>query len=288
MAKTGFFDKSQEIYLPKDSLTWDDLGTSPYGTWDSWTNWYQNLTASTTVEFTSEIIDFGASKTIVPKVVIHTRVDGGTDAATFSADKPSILIEASNVSDLSSGVSSVTLTRTSNPDFTSLGPKRYYRFTFNIDSGTNSAPQGFTGMDITLSSDTTSEEIENVNTTTGDDGSSVTRTISTRKTYTDMTYVGVTPTSTITDTSVTGTSAPGNFVQLDYVAEGYVEESSASITTSSITTVPLIQLVSTGTNNFTIRLIKPNTGAETDCTIRALVKGLPQVALDINGNIIEK
>ena len=59
MAKTGFFDASQGIYLPKDSLTWNDLNTSPYATWDNWTRWYQNLSASTTVEFTTDIIDFG-------------------------------------------------------------------------------------------------------------------------------------------------------------------------------------------------------------------------------------
>jgi hypothetical protein len=77
-------------------------------------------------------------------------------------------------------------------------------------------------------------------------------------------------------------------VQLDYVAEGYFTESTASITTSSVTVVPLIQLVSTDTQAFTIRLFKPNTGDETDCQIRALVKGLPLAAQDTNGNIVQK
>lgn len=287
MAKTGFYDSNQNIYLPKDTLTWTNLNTSPYATWDNWTSWYQNLSASTTVEFTSDIIDFGANKTVVPFINVFTQVDGGTDSATFGSDKPAITIEGSVNSDMSSATS-VTLTRTSNPNFTSLGAKRYYRVTVNIDSGTNAAPQGITGIDINLDGDTISEEIENVNTSTYDDGSSVTRTIPTRQQYTAINYVGVTPTSTVTDTNATGTSAPGNYVQLDYVAEGYFTESTASITTSSVTIVPLIQLVSTDTQAFTIRLFKPNTGDETDCQIRALVKGLPLAAQDTNGNVVQK
>ena len=287
MAKTGFFDNSQKIYLPKDSLTWADLGNSPYATWDNWTNWYQNLTTSTTVEFTSDIIDFGSSRTIVPFITVGTKLDGATSAAAFTSDKPSITIEGSGNSDMSSA-SRVTLTRTSSPDFSTLGAKRYYRVTVNINSGINTAPQGIIGLDIVLSSDTLEEIIENVNTTSVDDGSSVDRTLSTRRTYSGITYVGVTPTSTVTDTVVTGTSATGQYVQLDYVAEGYFTESTPSVTTSSVTTVPLIQLVSTTTNSFTIRLFKPNTGTETDCQIRALVKGLPQVSMDTNGNLVQK
>ena len=91
MAKTGFFDASQGIYLPKDSLTWNDLNTSPYATWDNWTRWYQNLSASTTVEFTTNIIDFGSSTTVVPLITITTARDGDPDADTFFLDsKPSI------------------------------------------------------------------------------------------------------------------------------------------------------------------------------------------------------
>jgi len=288
MAKTGFYDASQQIYLPKDSLTWADLGNSPYATWDNWTSWYQNLSTSTTVEFTTDIIDFGSAKTIVPFIELSTRKDGTTDSATFSANKPTITIEASNVADLSSGVSSVALTRTANPDFTSLGAKRYYRVTINIDSGINTAPQGITGFSVTLNSDTVSEEIENIDTSTVDDGSTVSRTIPTRRTYAGIVYVGVTPTTTVSDTVVTGTTAPGQYVQLDYVAEGYFTENVAGLSTSTITTVPLIQLVSTSTNSFTIRLFKPNTGTETDATINALVKGLPQTSMDINGNIVQK
>lgn len=287
MAKTGFYDSSQELYLPKDTLTWTDLNTSPYATWDNWTSWYQNLSASTTVEFTSDIIDFGSSRSVIPFVTIFTKLDGATGSASFSSDKPAITIEGSDNSDMSSA-SSVTLTRTSSPNFTSFGAKRYYRITVNINSGINSAPQGIAGIDINLSADTISEEIENVNTTTYDDGSSVTRTIPTRQQYTAISYVGVTPTSTITDTNATGTSATGNYVQLDYVAEGYFTESGASITTSNITIVPMIQLVSTGTQEFTIRLFKPNSGDETDCQIRALVRGLPLVSQDTNGNIVQK
>lgn len=284
MAKTGFFDKSQKIYLPKDTTTWADLTSG----WDGYTSWYSNLSASTTVEFTTDIIDFGSSKTVVPFITVATQLDGGTDAATFTTDKPAITIEASDVSDLSSGVSSVTLTRTSSPDFSTLGAKRYYRVTVNINSGTNSAPQGIKGINVVLSADTVSEEIENLDTSTVDDGSSVDRTISTRRTYSGITYVGVTPTTTITDTTVSGTSSPGQYVQLDYVAEGYFSEGVATITTSNITTVPLIQFVSSTANTFTIRLFKPNTGDEVDCTVDALVKGLPQVSMDINGNLVQK
>ena len=287
MANTGFWDSNQNIYLPIDTLTWTDLNTSPYATWDNWTTWYQNLSASTTVEFTSATIDFGSSRSIVPFITLHTQRDGSTSVGSYIANTPAITIEGSANADMSSA-SSITLTRTSNPDYTTLGAKRYYRITININSGTNSTPQGFAGFDIDLNADTITEEIENVNTSTYDDGSTITRTIPTRQKYTDIIYVGVTPSSTITDTNASGTSATGNYVQLDYVAEGYITESAASITTSSVTVVPLIQLVSTAEQSFTIRLFKPNTGDETDCTIRALVKGLPLVAQDVYGNIVQK
>ena len=57
---TGFRDEGQQAYVPKDTFTWADLGSSPYGTWDSWTNWYQNLSSSTTLALTTDIFDAGS------------------------------------------------------------------------------------------------------------------------------------------------------------------------------------------------------------------------------------
>ena len=78
MAGTGFYDTSQNIYLPKDSLTWTDLGNSPYQTWDNYTSWYQNIASDTTVAFTSAIIDFGRNAKVIPTVTIVTGKDGNT------------------------------------------------------------------------------------------------------------------------------------------------------------------------------------------------------------------
>lgn len=287
MARTGFFDKSQQIYLPKDTLTWDDLASAPYtGGWDSWTGWYQNLSGSTEVEFTTDIIDFGSSATVLPLATVFVARDGGGDPS-LSTDYPTILIEGSDVSDLSSGVSSITLTKDTSPNYTSIGKHRYYRFTFTINSGTNSTPQGFTGFNINLDTTGITEVIENFDTSTVDDGSSVDRTISTRNTYSAIKYVGITPVSTITDTVVSGVSGgTALYVADGYVATGYTVGSVGTVSTSTITTVPLSQFVSSTTNSITVRLFKPNTGVEIDATVDILVRGLGSASIDSNGNLV--
>jgi len=287
MARTGFFDQSQQIYLPKDNLTWDDLGSAPYTAgWDSWTGWYQELSAATEVEFTTDIIDFGASATVLPLATVFVARDGGGDTS-LSTDYPTILIEGSDVSDLSSGVSSITLTKDTSPNYVSIGQKRYYRFTFTINSGTNTTPQGFTGFNINLDTKGIEEVIENFDTSTVDDGSSVDRTISTRQTYSAINYVGITPLSTITDTVVSGVSGgTALYVADGYVATGYTVGSVGTVSTSTITTVPLSQFVGSTNNTITLRLFKPNTGVEIDATIDILVKGLGSASIDSNGNLV--
>jgi len=288
MARTGFFDSSQGIYLPKDSLTWDDLNTSPYATWDNWTNWYQNLSASTTVEFTTDIIDFGSKATVLPLITISTLKDGTTDTQAFLADdKPSITIEGSDVANMSSGVSSITLTKDTDPFYSTIGAFRYYRFTFNINSGINTAPQGFTGFDITLDTEPQEEIVENFDTSTVDDGSSTTRVIPLRKIYSSVNYVGITPTATITDDEET--TGGGTYVAADYVATDYV--SSDEATAITITTLPMGRFVSANTNSvvsttITIQLLKPNTGDDVNSTVDVLVKGLPLSSIDVNGNVV--
>ena len=112
MARTGFYDSTQDLYLPKVTLTWADLGESTYGSWDSYTTWYKELTSSTELEYTSDIIDFGFAKKVYPVVIVTARRDGATDtAATFTTDFTKIKIEAGNASDLSDATSR-TLTRT--------------------------------------------------------------------------------------------------------------------------------------------------------------------------------
>ena len=288
MARTGFYDSTQGIYLPKDTLTWDDLGSSPYGSWDTYTTWYKNLSGSTEVEWTTDIIDFGSSRNLLPVVLINTRRDGTTSPAAFSTDHPEVLIEASNNSDMSGSVST-TVTRTTSPEFTALGSYRYYRFTITINSGINTAPQGFTGFEINLLTDSEDEVIENFDTSTVDDGSSTTRTIPTRKTYGGISFVGITPTGTVSDQVVTGVSGGGTglYVADGYVTTGYFISTTGSVSTSTITTVPLTQLVSTESNSFTIRVFKPNTGTEVDSTFDFYVRGLGNAAMDVNGNIIE-
>jgi len=287
MAKTGFFDASQGIYLPKDSLTWNDLNTSPYATWDNWTRWYQNLSASTTVEFTTDIIDFGSSTTVVPLITITTARDGDPDADVFFLDdKPSITIEGSNVADMSSGVSSTTVDR-DNFAYTNIGKFRYYRFTFNINSGINTAPQGFTGFDITQDTEAQTETIESFNTSTVDTGGT-TRVIPLRKKYSSVQYVGITPTTTITDAEEEiGT---GLYMVDDYVASSYVSGSAASSTEVSITTLPIARFAGANTSSIvsttiSIQLIAPNTGDDVNATVDCLVHGLPLVGMNAEGNI---
>jgi hypothetical protein len=196
-----------------------------------------------------------------------------------------VLIEASNNSDMSSA-SSTTLTRTSNPAFTGLGSKRYYRVTVTINSGINSAPQGFKAIGISLLSDAVEETIE------GWDTSASGKTIATKNTYSSISYVGTTPLTTITDTVVTGVSSDGSSV-IYYVASGYVntgyfvgDSGSSSATVSNITTIPLIQVVSKSTGSFVVEVYKPASGDNTDVTLDAYVRGLPPVAMNVDGNVI--
>lgn len=281
MARTGFYDRTQDLYLPKDSTTWADLS----GGWNTYTGWYQTLSASTELEYTSDIIDLGYSHAVFPLITITALRDEVQTAPSYGEDFPEILIEGSNNSDMTSA-SSITLTRTANPDFTGLGAKRYYRVTVTINSGTNSAPQGFRAISISLLSDAIEETIEGYNTATSG------KTVPTRLTYSTISYVGTTPLTTITDTVVTGVSSDGSTVIL-YVAAGYVntgyfvgDSGSSSATTSTVTNVPLIQVVSKSTNSFVLEVYKPVSGDLTDVTLDAYVRGLPPVAMDVEGNVV--
>lgn len=288
MAGTGFFDVGQQVYLPKDTLTWADLGSSPYQTWDSYTTWYKNLTSSTTVAFTSAIIDFGRSAKIVPNIQLSTAKDGSLEESitldSSNDDIPTILIEGSDNSDMSSATS-VTLTRTSNPTFSSLGAKRYYRVTITINSGVNTAPQGISGINIDLNTTLSEEVIESFNTATVDDGSTTTRVVPTNNAFTDIQFIGITPRTEVSDTVVTGTGTVSLYVASGYVNTGYFVGDTSSVSTGSITSVPLARCVSKSTNNFTIQVYLPNNATDTNGTFDFLVKGLPEVAITSDGNL---
>ena len=289
MANTGFFDKSQGIYLPKDSLTWTDLNTSPYATWDNYTTWYQNLVnTSTTVEFTPEIIDFGSSRTVLPLLTISGLRDGTTDTAAYYIDgKPTILIEGSTAANMS-GATTQLLDKTTDYLYTpNIGAFRYYRFTININSGSNTTAQGFTGFNIVLSTDPLEEVFEDFDTSTVDDGSSTTRRITTNNTYNAITFVGITPKATIRDTEETVSGAGGLYMAADYVATDNVGGSETTLSSVSITTLPLAQLVSTTTSSITIRLLAPNTGDDINSTVDVYVRGLPNAGIDTNGNLVK-
>lgn len=288
MSGTGFYDVGQAVYLPKDTLTWANLGSSPYGSWDSYTTWYKNLTSSSTVAFTSAIIDFGRSAKVVPTITLTTAKDGNlTESITLDSSNeniPQFQIEGSDNSDMSSATS-VTLTRTSNPNFTSLGAKRYYRVTTTIDAGSNTSPNAISGINIELNTDTTEEIIESFNTATVDDGSTTTRVIPTANTFTDITFVGITPRTEVSDTVVTGTGTVSLYVASGYVNTGYFVGDTSSVSTGSITSVPLARCVSKSTNNFTIQVYLPNNATDTNGTFDFLVKGLPTASITADGNL---
>ena len=287
MARTGFYDRSQDLYLPKDTTTWDDLTPGNSLSWDEWTTYYQSLSASTELEFTSDIIDFGYSHNIFPVIKITGRRDGATTTgATYTTGFPEFTIEGSDASDMS-GATSVTVDKDGTPTYSGVGAKRYYRITVKINSGTNTTPQGLRGIEIALLTDAIEETIENFDTTTVDDGSSTTRVIPTQQTYSSISYVGMTPKTEVTDVVVTGVSGSVVFyVASGYVNTGYFVGDTATVTQSNITTVPLTRLVSTSTNSFTIQVYKPNTAEDTNVTIDAYVRGTPPVAVDVEGNLV--
>ena len=256
----GFFDRSQLLVLPSGFLTWDDLGNSPYGTWASWTRYYQDLNASTTtMTFVSEIFDAGSEVKGVPIISLTTGLDGSPNSAgTFISGKPTYTIEASNNSNMTSAVST-TLSKDTDPYFDFLGSYRYYRVSVEINVGSNTAPQGMAGITLAISRKTKQEVINEFVTSTVDDGSTVTRTIPTSNTYSKILSVTTTSRTAAEDT------------------DGYV--------TFGNSVPPLIQLTSASTNSFTLKLTKHNSGAETDATIDAVVLGFPRVGVTSNGNI---
>tara|TARA_R100000655_G_scaffold31482_3_gene62963 strand:+ start:1641 stop:2522 length:882 start_codon:yes stop_codon:yes gene_type:complete len=287
---TGFRDEGQQAYVPKDTLTWANLGSSPYGTWDSWTNWYQNLSSSTTLALTTDIFDAGEAIEVIPIFTLSTGLDGdlGTPVTfdTSNEDKPTYLIEGSNNSDMSSA-SSITMTRTSAPNYTTIGNFRYWRVTVTIHTGTNAAPNAITGLSFSRLQNFQEETVNGFNTTGGDDGSSRVRTVPLELTYSAIKFVGITPTTLVSDTNVTGTSSLGNYVQLDYYAEGYTVQSGGAVSSTAITVPPICRLVETDPTSVGIELYEPNSGDETDATVDLFVKGYPVVKILDSGSIGE-
>ncbi len=288
---TGFRDEGQGAYVPKDTLTWTNLNTSPYATWDNWTSWYQNLTSSTTLALTTDIFDAGSATEIIPLISLSTGLDGdlGTPVTfdTSNEDKPTYVIEGSNNSDMSSATS-ITMTRTSAPNYTSIGSFRYWRMTITIHSGTNAAPNAITGISFNSLNSFIEETVNGYNTTGGDDGSSRVRTIPLVQTYSSIKFVGITPSTLVSDTNVTGTSSLGNYVQLDYFAEGYTVQSGGAVSSTAITVPPICRLVETDPTSVGIELYEPNSGDETDATVDLLVKGIPVVKILDDGSIGEE
>jgi len=288
---TGFRDEGQGAYVPKDTLTWTNLDTSPYATWDNWTSWYQNLTSSTTLALTTDIFDAGSAIEVIPVFTLSTGLDGdlGTPVTfdTSNEDKPTYLIEGSANSDMSSATT-ITLTRTSAPNYTSIGKFRYWRVTVTIHTGTNAAPNAITGLGFRSLTALQEEVVNGFNTTGGDDGSSRIRTIPLALTYSSIKFVGITPTTVVSDTNVTGTSSLGNYVQLDYFAEGYTVQSGGAVSSTAISIPPITRLVETDPQSVGIELYEPNSGDETDATIDLFVKGFPIVKILDDGSIGEE
>ena len=269
---TGFYDSDQRLTLPKDTLTWTNLDTSPYATWDNWTTWYQNLTSSSTLSLTTDIYDAGAAIEDVPNFTLNTRIDGywrrgfwnlgyaGSPTVTYDSsneDMPTWLIKGSNSADMSSS-SQITMTRTSAPNYVSIGKFRYWQVTVTINAGTNIRPHGISGVRFDVSEQMMEEIVSGFDTSTVDDGTSTTRTIPLVNSYSSIKYVSVTPTTTITDNS------------------GYV---------GSIVSVPSVKVVETDTNSIGIQVYKPMSGDETDATVDVIVRGYPLVAITQYGNI---
>lgn len=253
-----FFDKTQRLNLPADSLTWDDLGNAPYQTWDNWTGWYQNLNdSSTTFSVQTPILDAQAQITGVPVIRLRVVRDGDVrTTGTFITGKPSYLIEAGNASDLSDAVST-TISKDTSPNYVTLGSKRYYRVTATINTGSNAAPNGVAEFVVTPYTEFTTENV-NIDTSTVDDGSSVTRTISLLRKYSDVIICNFTPVDTITDD------------------QGYIANPNP--------VMPIYKLESSTRDSITISVKTPS-GVETDGTVDIEIKGLPEASVRDDGNV---
>lgn len=137
--------------MPLDGVTWGTLADSPYTktTWESWTTWYNNLTAGvSTVAFTGDIIDLGAAFKVGPEVILDIKKDTGADATFVTDAYPEITFEASNNADMSSATTQV-ITR-ANAEYITGAAKRYHRITVKVEAGTNASPQGMRGYEVRL------------------------------------------------------------------------------------------------------------------------------------------
>lgn len=71
---TGFYDRSNRIYLPKDAQTWDDYqGSSAGDDWDSFTSWYDTTNLSLPMEYETDYFDAGSDQTYL----VTTNVGSG-------------------------------------------------------------------------------------------------------------------------------------------------------------------------------------------------------------------
>ena len=148
--RTGYYDKGHRIRLPYIKLArWQDLTPGNNLSWGEWgvhplQSWHHNLAdrwivAGSRVTYRSDIIDHGSSEVIAPIIDITTEVEGQPGVSitldSSNEDVPTVLIEGSDNADMSSA-SEFTFTRTSNPTYTPMAAKRYYRVTVQINAGT--------------------------------------------------------------------------------------------------------------------------------------------------------
>ena len=251
MPGNGYFDTSVGQYRPKSGDAWSD-----YSTWSTWTSWDTSPVLPLT--FTTAVTDFGSSEVLNYTFKVDSNYPAYVDVKySDSIDSAGALVSPTTIS-------------VSPNDTLSAAKGRYWQFVVSVDRDSASLELPYIAS---LSSNLTAETVQR--SVTDIDTSNLSG--STGQRQLDNIAGVSTVTSAITQPHDEGASDP--YVAASYVTDDYF------VGTSQV--VPLV-FVDKSTSPLTLNIYNANDSfARVDCTIDAVVQGLPALSADAFGNITE-
>lgn len=250
MPGNGYFDSSLGQYRPKSTDAWTD-----YATWSAWTSW--DATPVLPLTFTTAVTDFGSSELLNYVLNVDTNYP-------FTVD-----VKYADTVDSAGALVSPTTISVSPNDTLSAAKGRYWQFVISVDrdSATLELPY-IASISSRLSAETIQRSVTDIDTSTLSG--------STGQRQLDSLQGISTVTSVVTQPHDAGADP---YVVSDYVATDYFE--------GAAITVPVI-FVDKTTTPLTLNIYNANGNySRVDCTLDAVVQGLPGLSADSLGNIIE-
>lgn len=251
MPGNGYFDTSVGQYRPKSGDAWND-----YTSWDSWSSW--DTAPILPLTFTTPVTDFGSSE------LLNYTLDVDTNYP-FTVD-----VKYSDSIDGGGALVSPTTISVAPGDTLSAAKGRYWQFVISVDRDSASLELPYISrISSNLTAEIVQRSVTNIatNTLSGTTG----------QRQLDSVAGISTVTSAITQPHDEGSSEP--YTLSDYVAADYF--------VASTQVVPLVY-VDKSTTPLTLNIYNANDSfTRVDCTIDAVVQGLPALSADDFGNIKE-